>query len=309
MAAALGFVDSNGGKSKSKPFCDKDSNIKEHWTPLKPVQHGKIGFFIENLAKVLLHNIDRPQYQCRSLNKLKKTFNGLNKARKVCVGRKKAWEKRSKKKADNEKERNDKEEARALKQSAKAEKQAAKDEEQNRRRRDTDESDDIDQNEIVDETDVHDSKAVTDLQEMAQLMQDIEDGDKEIDQTILESVLDSDCVDRESLSAEDNEQCDYMEDFFHNYDPSIASRKDKERAEIILRISKMFNGLKKWTDGYIPTFNHKINNSIYKCSRANLFKDKLNRMKRRMHKKRREFATNKKKNDREKKQEKENTEE
>ena len=96
--------------------------------------HGKIGFFHRLLSKIVAERIDRPHYQCNTINKLRENFVNYLKLRKSCAKDTSAWKKKENAKAKKEAEREEKEEERKLKKEAakekkqekKAEKQAEK---------------------------------------------------------------------------------------------------------------------------------------------------------------------------------------
>jgi len=214
-------------KNQIKKCLDNNNPNKMYDT-----QHGKLGFLAKSLSIVAGDYIDRSNFQCKTMTKIRKTYIDLLKARKNCA-----------KKAKN---KNIKANEKAKK---KAEKEAKKEKKRERRE---DESEGEDDEEY--RFDENDAAEIANANEAAQLDADLEklNSSEEVTDEDLSELYAEQCVDNDDISEEDQEECDEINALLQMaLLNSERSEDEKDRAEIIWKITRSRKGIKRWTSSYI----------------------------------------------------------
>lgn len=218
-------------------------------------QHGKLGFLSKSLAIVAGDYIDRSNFQCKTMTKIRKTYIDLLKARKNC--------------AKKSKEATIKANQKAKKANEKAKKKAEKDAKRENKRERREEGDD-DEEYRFDESDADE---IANANEVAQLDADLEklNSSEEVTDEDLSELYAEQCVDNDDISEDDQAECDEIHALLQMaLQNAEKSQDEKDRAEIIFKIARSRKGIKRWTSTY-------IDQSV--CSRRS---DQLNRRVRRI---------------------------
>lgn len=217
--------------------------------------HGKIGFFHRLLSKIVSERIDRPHYQCNTINKLRENFVNYLKLRKSCAKDTSAWKKKENAKAKKEAEREEKEEERKLKKEAakekkqekKAEKQAEKAEAagEGRKRREDESEEDFyfDEN---NKSEVVDAEADAELNSLFDSLMKLEDNDQMTTED-LQAFFDSDCTGDDI----DVDMCQEVANILTN-GADTRSEEEKASMEVLIKVSKARRGIVSWSKSFIP---------------------------------------------------------
>jgi hypothetical protein len=199
-------------------------------------QHGKLGFLSKSLAIVAGDYIDRSNFQCKTMTKIRKTYIDLLKARKNCAKKAKLAAQKANEKTKKLNEKANK----------KAEKEAKRENKRERR-----EEGDDDEEYRFDE---NDADEIANVNEVAQLDADLEklNSSEEVTDEDLSELYAEQCVDNDDISEEDQTECDEIHALLQMALQNAERTEDeKDRAEIIFKIARSRKGIKRWTSTYI----------------------------------------------------------
>jgi hypothetical protein len=195
-------------------------------------QHGKLGFLAKSLSIVAGDYIDRSNFQCKTMTKIRKTYIDLLKARKNCAKKAKTANQRANEKAKKKAEK----EAKKAAQDAEAARIRAKEEREEYR------------------FDENDAAEIANANEAAQLDADLEklNSSEEVTDEDLSELYAEQCVDNKDISEDDQEECDEINALLQMALQNAERTEDeKDRAEIIFKIARSRKGIKRWTSSYI----------------------------------------------------------
>jgi len=218
--------------------------------------HGKIGFFHRLLSKIVHERIDRPYYQCNTIQKLRENFVNYLKLRKSCAKDTSTWKKKQNAKAKKEAEKEEKEEERKVKKQAVKEKKQAKkaeklaenaeDDEVDRKRREDENEEDFyfdesNKNEVVD------AEADAELNSLFDSLMRLEDSDQMTTED-LQAFFDSDCNGDDI----DVDMCQEIATILAE-DADKRSEEQKDSMEVLIKVSKARRGIVSWSKSFVPT--------------------------------------------------------
>jgi len=233
-----------------------------------PEKGGRLAQISKHLSKLCVGYIDKPNYQCRCLKKQKDLFWQLQKARKTCLGRKKAHEDKQDRK-ENQQERKERQ------KQNKADKKAKKEAEKNRTRRSAEEED-----LLGDDEEIINADALSMIEQDTQKAMELEEGGS-ITTTDMEDLINEQCG--APSDADDEEECNVLRKATSDLEANEQDEDAKERADIIYRIIKMHKAMANWAESYIANVD---------CDKRKKMINRAKKNRRRMQTKRLSYPTN-----------------
>jgi len=202
-------------------------------------KHGKLGALCKNLADVVYKFIDRPNYQCSELKRIRKTYFNLVSMKNHCGKKqnkkKQKAQKKAKKAADRQKKKDQKEE------------------DKNRERRE-DELLDENEEELDESTGIVNDQEASNLDDNIAAL-DKEQSEADVDHDLAE-VFRNQCTNYKNdsnISEEDKSECEEIENLINGVlgDTEEERERNKNRKWIVARIIRVRDGIQSWTNAYI----------------------------------------------------------
>jgi hypothetical protein len=235
--------------------------IKKDWN--YPERGGRLSQVVVHLSKLCKGYFDRPQYQCRCLQRQKALFWNLMKSRRVCSARKRQHDRQQ------------------------AKKEAKREENKSRKRREDEEDHSEDINDFDETNDVMNAEGVSHLNQESSIADQLDSGETEISVDDMDGLVNDQCASVDNSDADAVEECQELAaatEELRSATTEEEREEAKERADVMFRIIRMHRAMASWAEGYIATGPF--------CDKQAKMKKRITKNRRRMQRKRKLFPTN-----------------